>query len=126
MNLTPATTLGNRFSPFSLRQVLAAATTSLKTISLAVVGDSAPLVLDILLQSPRDARAAKRLLCKLLERQCRTPRVIVTDKLESYGAAKRAVMPSVEHRKHKRLNNRAENSHQPTRHGSFYPEAPRT
>ena len=40
---------------------------------------------------------------------------MVTDKLASYGAAKREVMPSVEHRKHKGLNNRAENSHQPTR-----------
>jgi putative transposase len=39
----------------------------------------------------------------------------ITDKLASYGAAKREVMPSIEHRQHKRLNNRAENSHQPTR-----------
>jgi len=43
------------------------------------------------------------------------PRVIVTDKLRSYGAARREVMPSVEHRQSKYLNNRAENSHQPTR-----------
>ncbi|GAB2780672.1 hypothetical protein GCM10027073_11720 [Streptomyces chlorus] len=43
------------------------------------------------------------------------PRVIVTDKLRSYGAAHREAMPSVEHRSHKGLNNRAENSHQPTR-----------
>jgi len=77
--------------------------------------DQNGMVLDILVQSRRDARAAKRLLCKLLKRQCRPPRVMVTDKLASYGAAKRAVMPSVEHRKHKGLNNRAENSHQPTR-----------
>ena len=40
---------------------------------------------------------------------------MITDKLASYGAAKREVMPSVEHRQHKGLNNRAENSHQPTR-----------
>jgi len=72
-------------------------------------------VLDILVQSRRDTQAAKRLLCKLMKRQCRAPRVLVTDKLASYGAAKREVMPSVEHRKHKGLNNRAENSHQPTR-----------
>jgi len=72
-------------------------------------------VLDILVQSRRDTRAAKRLLCKLLKRQCRAPRVLITDKLASYGAAKREVMPSVEHRRHKGLNNRAENSHQPTR-----------
>jgi putative transposase len=77
--------------------------------------DQTGTVLDILVQSRRDTRAAKRLLCKLLKRQCRPPRVMVTDKLESYGAAKCQVMPSVEHRKHKGLNNRAENSHQPTR-----------
>ena len=40
---------------------------------------------------------------------------MITDKLASYGAAKREIMPGVEHRRHKRLNNRAENSHQPTR-----------
>ena len=72
-------------------------------------------VLDILVQSRRDTQAAKHLLRKLLKRQCRAPRVMITDKLASYGAAKRAVMPSVEHRKHKGFNNRAENSHQPTR-----------
>jgi len=77
--------------------------------------DQTGMVLDILVQSRRDTRAATRLLCKLLKRQCRPPRVTITDKLASYGAAKRAVMPSVEHRKHKGLNNRAENSHQPTR-----------
>ncbi|GAA2444957.1 hypothetical protein GCM10010433_53030 [Streptomyces pulveraceus] len=43
------------------------------------------------------------------------PRVVVTDKLRSYGAAHREVMLSVEHRSRKGLNNRAENSHQPTR-----------
>jgi len=74
--------------------------------------DQTGMVLDILVQSRRDTRAAKRLLCKLLKRQCRPPRVMVTDKLASYGAAKREVVPSVEHRKHKGLNNRAENSHQ--------------
>src|SRR3954453_21921045 len=77
--------------------------------------DQTGMVLDVLVQSRRDKEAAKRLLRKLLKRQCRAPRVIITDKLASYGAAKREVMPSVEHRKHKGLNNRAENSHQPTR-----------
>jgi putative transposase len=77
--------------------------------------DQTGMVLDVLVQSRRDKDAAKRLLRKLLKRQCRTPRVMITDKLASYGAAKREVMPSVEHRKHKGLNNRAENSHQPTR-----------
>src|ERR687883_750408 len=75
----------------------------------------AGMVLDVLVQSRRDKRAAKRLLRKLLKRQCRAPRVMVTDKLASYGAAKQEVMPGVEHRRHKGLNNRAENSHQPTR-----------
>src|SRR3954470_21986092 len=47
--------------------------------------------------------------------QGRAPRVMVTDKLRSYGAAKKELMPGVEHRQHKGLNNRAKNSHQPTR-----------
>jgi putative transposase len=72
-------------------------------------------VLDVLVQSRRDKQAAKRLLRKLLKRQTRVPRVMITDKLASYSAAKDEVMPSVEHRRHKGLNNRAENSHQPTR-----------
>jgi putative transposase len=68
-------------------------------------------VLDVLVQSRRNAKAAKRLMRKLLKRQCRSPRVMITDKLPSYGAAKREIMPAVEYRQHKRLNNRAENSH---------------
>jgi putative transposase len=72
-------------------------------------------VLDVLVQSRRDKRAAKRLLRKLLKKQGRAPRVMVTDKLASYGAAKGEIMPGVEHRQHKGINNRAENSHQPTR-----------
>ena len=72
-------------------------------------------VLDVLVHSRRDARAAKRLLRKLLKRQGRAPRVLITDKLKSYAAAKREIMPGVEHRQHKGLNNRAENSHQPAR-----------
>jgi putative transposase len=77
--------------------------------------DQNGMVLDILAQSRRDTHAAKRLLRKLLKCQCRPPRVLITDKLASYSAAKGEVMPSVEHRRHKGLNNRAENSHQPTR-----------
>jgi putative transposase len=77
--------------------------------------DQAGIVLDVLVQRRRDKQAAKRLLRKLLKRQMRPPRVMIPDKLASYGAAKREVMPGVEHRQHKRLNNRAENSHQPTR-----------
>src|SRR6266542_939417 len=52
---------------------------------------------------------------KLLKGCQYVPRVLITDKLGSYAAAKKDVLPSVEHRQHKRLNNRAENSHQPTR-----------
>ena len=70
------------------------------------------MVVDVLVQSRRDKRAATRLLRKLLKKQCRAPRVLITDKLASYSAAKGEVMPSVEHRRHKGLNNRAENSHQ--------------
>ncbi|WP_329468378.1 IS6 family transposase [Streptomyces sp. NBC_01431] len=72
-------------------------------------------VLDILVQSRRDTAAARRFFRTLLTKTGGVPRVIVTDKLRSYGAAHREVMPSVEHRSHKGLNNRAENSHQPTR-----------
>src|SRR5437899_3362218 len=63
-------------------------------------------------------RTLRALSCsdpKLLKKQMRPPRVMITDKLASYGAAKREVMPGIEHRQHKGLNNRAENSHQPTR-----------
>jgi len=66
-------------------------------------------------QSRRDRKAAKRLLRKLLKKNAMTPRVMVTDKLGSYGAARREMGLSIEHRQHKGLNNRAENSHQPTR-----------
>src|SRR5258706_4995587 len=72
-------------------------------------------VLDILVQSRRNKQAAKRFFRKLLKKLQYVPRVIVTDKLKSYGAAKREILPGVEHRQHKGLNNRAENSHQPTR-----------
>ena len=71
--------------------------------------DQDGVVLDILVQGRRDKRAVKRLLQKLLKKQRRPPRVLITDKLASYGAAKGEMMPSVEHRKHKGLNNRAEN-----------------
>ena len=77
--------------------------------------DQDGIVLDVLVQGRRDKRAAKRLLRKLLKRQGRAPRVLITDKLASYPAAKQELMPGVEHRRHKGLNNRAENSHQPTR-----------
>src|SRR5512135_2169618 len=71
--------------------------------------------LDVLVQSRRDTKAAKRLLCKRLKKQGRAPRVLVTDKLRSDGAAKRTLKLGSEPRQHKGLNNRAENSHQPPR-----------
>jgi putative transposase len=72
------------------------------------------VVLDILVQSRCNAKAAKRLLRKLLKKQGMAPRVMITDKLASY-AAKKAGRPGVEYRQHKGLNNRAESSHQPIR-----------
>ena len=69
-----------------------------------------------LVQSRRNAVAAKRFFRKLLKGLRYVPRVIVTDKLASYQVAHRELMPSVQHRRSKYLNNRAENSHQPTRH----------
>ena len=77
--------------------------------------DQDGFVLEVLVQSRRDAKAAKRLMRKLLKGQGRSPRVMITDKLRSYGAAKQEIMPGVEHRSHTGLNNRAENSHQPIR-----------
>src|SRR3954454_14746501 len=65
--------------------------------------DQDGVVLDVLVQRRRDKQAAKRLLRKLLKKQGRAPRVMITDKLASYGAAKADVMPSVEHRRHKGL-----------------------
>ncbi|MEV0696117.1 IS6 family transposase [Streptomyces sp. NPDC050388] len=77
--------------------------------------DADGMVLDILVQSRRDTAAARHFFRTLLTKTGEVPRVIVTDKLRSCGTAHREVMPSVEHRSHKGLNNRAENSHQPTR-----------
>ncbi len=60
--------------------------------------DQHGIVLDVLVQSRRDAKAAKRLLRKLLKRQERAPRVMITDKLASYPAAKKDLLPATEHR----------------------------
>jgi putative transposase len=72
-------------------------------------------VLDILVQSRRDKKAAKKFFRKLLKGCRYVPRVIITDRLKSYGAAKRELLPGVEHRQSRYLNNRCENSHRPTR-----------
>jgi putative transposase len=77
--------------------------------------DQDDYVLDEIVQTRRDTKAAKRLLKRLLRKQGGPPRRLITDKLGSYAAARRQVMPDVEHRSHKGLNNRAENSHLPFR-----------
>ncbi|MFJ5198058.1 IS6 family transposase [Streptomyces sp. NPDC088394] len=77
--------------------------------------DQDGMVLDILVKNQRDKTAARRFFRRPVKTARTMPRVVVTDRLRSYGAAHREVMPSVEHRSHKGLNNRAENSHQPTR-----------
>jgi len=73
------------------------------------------VVLDILVQDRRNATAAKRFFKRLLAGLKFKPKQLVTDGLRSYGAARREVMPEVRHRTGRHLNNRAENSHRPTR-----------
>lgn len=72
-------------------------------------------VLGEIVQTRRNTKAAKQLLTRLLQKQDVAPKRMIADKLGSYGAAKKQVMPNVEHRSLKRLNNRAENSHVPQR-----------
>jgi putative transposase len=72
-------------------------------------------ILDEIVQTRRDTKAAKRLLQRLLKKQGCPPRRMITDKLGSYAAARRQIMPAVEHRSHKGLSNRAGNSHLPLR-----------
>ncbi len=79
------------------------------------VMDQDGYVLDVIVQTRRDTKAAKRLLTRLMKKQGVAPKRIITDKLLSHTAAKRQVMPSVENRSHTGLNNRAENSHLPLR-----------
>jgi putative transposase len=69
--------------------------------------DQEGYVLDEIVQIHRNTKAAQRLLTRLLRKQGRPPKRIVTDKLASYGTARRKIMPKVEHRSHKGLNNRA-------------------
>jgi putative transposase len=63
--------------------------------------DQAGNVLDILVQRRRDKAAAKQFFRKLLKGLTYVPRVIITDKLKRYGAAKRDMLPGVEHRQHR-------------------------
>jgi putative transposase len=72
-------------------------------------------VLDILVQNRRHKRAAKKCFRKLLKGLTYVPRVIITDKGNSYGAAEREILPGVEHRQSRYRNTRCENSHRPTR-----------
>jgi putative transposase len=83
--------------------------------SLWRAGDQNGFVLDVLIQRRRDSHAAQRLMRKLVKSAVKPPRVMITDKLRSYGAARAKMGGHVEHRQHKGLNNRAENSHEPTR-----------
>jgi putative transposase len=71
-------------------------------------------VLDVLVRRPRNKTSAKQLMRELVKRHGR-PRVIVTDELRSYAAANNELGLHVEHRQHKGLKNRAENSHRLTR-----------
>ena len=77
--------------------------------------DNEGTVLDFLVQSRRNTKAAKKLMRSLLKKQGMVPTLIVTDKLRSYHAAFREMKLSAEHIDNKRANNRAENSHQPVR-----------
>src|SRR4029434_7952146 len=81
--------------------------------------DKAGNVLDILVQRRRDKYAAKKFFRKLLKGLTYVPRVIITDELKSYGAAKRDILSGVEHRQSRYLNNRCENSHRPTRQREY-------
>jgi putative transposase len=76
--------------------------------------------IDILVQRRRNKQAAVRFFRRLLKGQGREPRWLVTDKLKSYDAAHRTVMPTVEHINHVYANNRAEVSHQPTRQREYH------
>ena len=77
--------------------------------------DSEGEVLDILVQSRRNKKAALKLMRKLLKKQGYAPNKVVTDKLPSYGAALRDLNMTGKHVTGGRSNNRAENSHLPVR-----------
>ena len=72
------------------------------------------VVVDILVQAKRDRVAAERFFCHLIHSAGTLPHTVVTDRLRSYSAALPRVLPKVKHRRGHWLNNRAENSHQPT------------
>jgi putative transposase len=72
-------------------------------------------VLDLLVQSRRNKKAAKKFFRKLLKGLRYVPHGVMTDKLKSDGAATREMVPGVAHRQSRYLHNRCENSHRPTR-----------
>ena len=72
-------------------------------------------VVDVFLQARRDGNAAKRFFRRLLRSHGGEPRKIVTDKLRSYGVAHRELFPEAIHDTSQYANNRAEQSHEPTR-----------
>jgi putative transposase len=72
-------------------------------------------ILDLLVQTRRDKRAAVRLMRKLLRKQGFAPKLVVTDKLRSYAAAFQVLRLTCRHEQRLRMNNRAENSHQVVR-----------
>jgi putative transposase len=75
---------------------------------LRLLKDQDGMVLDILVQNRRDTAAAKRFFRRLMKNTGAVPRVIVTDRLRSYGAAHREVLFSAEHGQSQYLNNRVE------------------
>jgi putative transposase len=77
--------------------------------------DQEGIMLHVLVQARRNAGAAKRFFKRLLKGLQYLPHVLVTDKLKSYDVAQRELLPDVEHRQSRSMNNRAENSHRPTR-----------
>ena len=77
--------------------------------------DQHGVVLDIFVQDRRNAAAAKRFFKRLLHALKYKPKRLITDGLRSYAVAHREVLPDVRHRTSRYLNNRAENSHRPTR-----------
>jgi putative transposase len=74
-------------------------------------------VLDEIVRTRRNTKAARRLLTRLLRKQGIAPKRMIADRLRPYGAVRRQVMPNVEYRSHKSVNNRAKNSHVPLRKG---------
>jgi putative transposase len=76
-------------------------------------------VLDMLVQSRYHKQAAKQCLRTLLKGFTSVPRVVITEKVKSSGAAKRERLPGLEHRQSRSLTNRGEHSHRPTRQREY-------